>query len=1033
MAADSKWESVVKQITGFDGGTRENVAAVGGADAAVGNGSEWMQVKVEKVIKVAVADDRNTAGDVDTAGKHERVIQFYGPPSGQAGTTLVVYKATISLPWSSSTGADWSDAGNAGVYDWGYGKALETLRDTYTSQGFGSGYPHHKAVTEADAINLKNFSPMAEAFNRVVDYFSAKSIDLEQWVKQLDGEFSAYQGNGADVFRDLVDAVSLGYKDFLTLIAPESGVVAPGGGRAFKSNSTFKSRSAVGDRLIDGELAIWTAVDRLATAWGGWQSGQEPAIKAVVDSKYANPAFRPANVWLGTSHLDALLNELADWLNKNNISKMWQHFGNNKTGEGFLYQHPVYGNLTVEGDWKNISTLACSNWLATLGPLDVTSEKVMTDLNEALYNLNSGGSAFPFKAGVNSLKEANAVDEAGKAKAEAEKEKADAKKELDQQKEEMKKEKEDAKKEMEDLKEKGGGGTGDIKPPPLDPNKIGGNEFGGGGAGGGAGGTGGLDGKKPPTGQTPPPLGLNGIGGNNGDGLNGGGAGNTTKLPDGSLSTKNPDGSTTITHPDGRKEIVPPGILPPPPLNPNGVGGGWGGGAGTGTGGTPVKTVKGPDGSTTAYNSDGSRTTTHKDGTTTTVSPDGTSVTNNPDGSKTVLNKDGSETITYQDGTKTTVKPDGSTVTQYPDGSSTKLAPNGTLTTTDAQGNSTTSHPQPGSTVKNPDGSSTVYGKDGATTTTHEDGTKTTVAANGTVTTVDPDGTKTVSHLGKGTSTITYADGSVAQVGPDGTVSTTYKDGSTTKLGPDGTYTTTDADGHKKTEHLNTTGGPGTPQTTHNPDGSTTTKYPDGTVDKQLKNGGHQITYPDGRTVTTDVYGRTTGGTGGAGGGGGLGPNKIGGGSGGFDYYDYPDGKNGKSPLGGGGYGGGGGDTGSQNPRIPLNPLGGQGLTPGGPGGAGGAPGAGLAGERARAVAAGEANAARQGRAAQLAAEEAALARRPSTSSNGGMPMMPPMGGGMGGGGANTQSDERERSTWVSEDEETWGTDEGGVSAVIGR
>ncbi|MDV9189840.1 hypothetical protein R6L23_16715, partial [Streptomyces sp. SR27] len=71
-------------------------------------------------------------------------------------------------------------------------------------------------------------------------------------------------------------------------------------------------------------------------------------------------------------------------------------------------------------------------------------------------------------------------------------------------------------------------------------------------------------------------------------------------------------------------------------------------------------------------------------------------------------------------------------------------------------------------------------------------------------------------------------------------------------------------------------------------------------------------------------------------------------------------------------------------------------------------------------------------RAAQLAAEEAAALRRPATSS-GGMPMMPPMGGGGMGGGQGTQSDERERSTWVSEDEDVWGTDEGGVAGVIGR
>lgn len=1016
MAVDSSWESVVKQITGFDGGTRAMVGAVGGADAKSGNGSEWMQVKVEKVTHWIKSEYRETTGSIDTAGGTGRVIKFYGPSDGWSSTGILVYKVTITLPWSSSTGADWSNTGNAGAYDYGFGKALQTLRDTYTSEGFGGEYPYAKAVTAENAINLRNFSPMAEAFNRVVDYFSAKSTELEKWVKQLDGAYSAYQGSGADVFRDLIDAVGLGYKDFLTLIAPTSGVVQPGGGRDFKGNATFKSRSSVGDSLADAELAIWTAADTLAKAWEGWQSGTEERTRGIVDSAYTNPLFRPANVWLGTSHLDALLNELADWLNQNNISKMKQSSaGVNGVGEGFLHQHPVYGNLTIESDWKNISTLAYNNWLATLGPLDLTAGTVMTDLNQAMIRLGSSSSSFTFKAGVSSLKEANAADEAGRAAEEAAKEKENAQKEIDKLKKDA----------------NGGGAETDIKPPPQIGQNDTDGQFGGGtdGSTGGDGTNGGNGGKG--TGLIPPPtLDLNGTNGNSGLG----GPGSTVRNPDGSTSVRNPDGSTTTTYPDGRTQTTPPGVIPPL-LPPNNTGG-WG--PGVPTGAQPVRTVKGPAGSTISYNTDGSTTTTHKDGTTTTVHRDGTSVTTNPDGSRTVLNKDGSETITYRDGTKTAVKPDGTTTTTYPDGTSTKLAPDGTLTTTDAQGNSTTSHPAPGSTVKNPDGSTTVYGKDGSTTTTHEDGTKTTVAPNGTVTTIDPDGTKTVSHLGKGTSTIQYADGSVSQVGADGTVSTTYKDGSTTKLGPDGTYTTTDAEGNKKTEHLNTTGGSGGTRTTHNPDGSTTTTYPDGTVDKKLKDGGHQISYPDGRTVTTDPYGRTTGVTGGPPGTGGLGPNKTGGlgpnkTGGGFDYYDYPDSKNSASPLGSGGYGGSSAGSGGGGPRLPLNPLGGQGFTPGA--GTGAAAGAGLAGDRGRAIAAGETAAARSGKAAQLAAEEAAMmARRPNTSSNGGTPMMPPMGG-MGGGGAggNTQSDERERSTWVSEDEDTWGTDEGGVSAVIGR
>ncbi|WP_204367035.1 hypothetical protein, partial [Nocardiopsis chromatogenes] len=44
--------------------------------------------------------------------------------------------------------------------------------------------------------------------------------------------------------------------------------------------------------------------------------------------------------------------------------------------------------------------------------------------------------------------------------------------------------------------------------------------------------------------------------------------------------------------------------------------------------------------------------------------------------------------------------------------------------------------------------------------------------------------------------------------------------------------------------------------------------------------------------------------------------------------------------------------------------------------------------------------------------------------------MMPPMGGGAGAGGPER---ERNRSTWLTEDENVWGTADRGGPAVLGR
>ncbi|MGW2751614.1 AAWKG family protein [Streptomyces sp. NPDC001273] len=119
----------------------------------------------------------------------------------------------------------------------------------------------------------------------------------------------------------------------------------------------------------------------------------------------------------------------------------------------------------------------------------------------------------------------------------------------------------------------------------------------------------------------------------------------------------------------------------------------------------------------------------------------------------------------------------------------------------------------------------------------------------------------------------------------------------------------------------------------------------------------------------------------------------------------------------------------------------GTGTGPGSPGmyppmmrGAGGEAGGG-SGERTRTVI--EPSAGRSGRPAGAAQtvddeEHRVVPRTTQTSSS--TPFMPPMGG-MGGAGdrPQTESGDRERTTWLAEDEDVWGTDEGGAPQALGR
>ncbi|WP_047871834.1 hypothetical protein [Nocardiopsis sp. RV163] len=103
----------------------------------------------------------------------------------------------------------------------------------------------------------------------------------------------------------------------------------------------------------------------------------------------------------------------------------------------------------------------------------------------------------------------------------------------------------------------------------------------------------------------------------------------------------------------------------------------------------------------------------------------------------------------------------------------------------------------------------------------------------------------------------------------------------------------------------------------------------------------------------------------------------------------------------------------------PNGSSGGQGA-PGAPGGAGGLNGQGGAG--AGAGGAGGAGGGMSGMGGGM-------------GGMGGMPMMPPMmggmGGGMGGGGDNNR--DRQRSTWLSEDEKVWGTTADAQKSALGR
>ncbi|MFE6777592.1 AAWKG family protein [Streptomyces sp. NPDC057702] len=287
----------------------------------------------------------------------------------------------------------------------------------------------------------------------------------------------------------------------------------------------------------------------------------------------------------------------------------------------------------------------------------------------------------------------------------------------------------------------------------------------------------------------------------------------------------------------------------------------------------------------------------------------------------------------------------------------------------------------------------------GRVVTDYPDGTRTTIDPDThTATVTRPDGTPVSGPLNSG-DTLPNPDGSTSRLDPDGRVVTDYPDGSRSVLDPEtGRTTYTHPDGTTSTGQLN----PGGPDSRPG-SGSSTPPYGAPSYEEELYDAApYESPYdralasastgggPDARTTDGGIplnTGTLPGSGGGAPGGGApMGGMPMGG-----------------MPMGGAGQGGGG-QSASERVRNVID--GDRGLSRHARGGPG-APGSGRRYDEGG-------------------------AGRPRTSTTGGTPYLPSAGPG-GSGHPQTQSGDRARDAWVEEDEDVWGTDEGGAPAVIGR
>ncbi|MEU9453143.1 AAWKG family protein [Streptomyces sp. NPDC048277] len=414
-------------------------------------------------------------------------------------------------------------------------------------------------------------------------------------------------------------------------------------------------------------------------------------------------------------------------------------------------------------------------------------------------------------------------------------------------------------------------------------------------------------------------------------------------------------------------------------------------------------------GGVTVQNPDGSVTTTYSDGTEVTKNPDGTVTQTDPDGTVTVSNPDGSVTVTNPDGSVQATGPGGNgSITTNPDDQTVVSGPSGKITV-------------------NPDGSTSVTGPSGSTKT----------SSNGTVTVTGPDGSTTV----------TSPDGSVQVTSPNGSVKVTNPDGNTTVRPPDGSVTVDNPNGssngsgnnvinnfnnNSSNNSSNNSGNNFSNNSTNNSGNSSgnnsgngssiTTNYPNGSSGGSSGLGSNGSSYNSGGESSSDGYAYDDAAAA-ASSGSGTGSD---GSTAGNPFVQGESGSN-SSALGGSSSSSSSG-SGSGSPMMPQM---------GGMRGGGESPT-----ERERSSPGPRISRAsiRRGSGSSQAAERRRTATTPdeeleedmitTRSSTPFGPTMPPPAQ----RDQATQSDgDRERTAWMAEDEDVWGTDEGTTPAVIGR